>query len=109
MKNYKGMLFGKFLKYCREDIGITAKMVADGLGVSRSYITKIEKHNEIPSPDVIRKIAKLIHQDENRMIDIAFKQKVVKCAEELNELYGREGKEFYKLWEFIEEFLAHHE
>ena len=109
MKKYTGITFGKFMKNYREDIGITAKMVADGLGVSTSYITKIEKHDEIPAPDVIRKIAKIIRQDEERMLNIAFKQKIVICAQELNERYGREGIEFDKLMDFIDGIIVHRE
>lgn len=109
MKKYPGLTFGRAVKAYREDVGMSAQALADYLEVSKSYITKIERHNEIPSPDVVRKIAKYIVFPEDRLLKIAFKGRVIRCAEELYDRYGIEGLEFDKLWEFIYQLPDHPE
>jgi transcriptional regulator with XRE-family HTH domain len=47
---------GEEIKAARQSLKLTAKDLANKIGVDPTYITYIEKHGKIPSPAVMKKI-----------------------------------------------------
>lgn len=64
-----------------------------GVKVSRAYITKIKLHSEIPSPDLIIKIADILKMDRLKLLDIARMEKLNEYLRVLNEKYDKALKE----------------
>ena len=54
------MRFGKIILSRRREMGLTAEDLAKRVGVNRTYISKIETHNYLPSLSVMRAIAKCL-------------------------------------------------
>ena len=76
--------FGEKIQACRREKGWTVKQFIEKLGkdLSPAYITKIEVHGEIPSPELTCKIAevfginlkdfvKAAKEDKRRQFDIS--------------------------------------
>lgn len=53
--------FGQRLKELRKAKGLTQKQLADLLGVKNSIISFYEVGDRIPSPEVIKKLAAVLH------------------------------------------------
>ncbi len=52
--------FGGELRKIREGLGIKAYQLASKIGVHQTYITYIEKHGKVPSPEVFEEIKKIV-------------------------------------------------
>ena len=55
---------GEFIRSQRKAQKLTAEELAKRIGVDRTYISKIEKHNYLPSYSVLAKIAKTLKSNE---------------------------------------------
>ncbi|MBU2034336.1 MAG: helix-turn-helix domain-containing protein [Candidatus Omnitrophica bacterium] len=53
--------FGATIRKLREEQGLKIYELAEKTGTDRTYITKIEKHNKLPSFFVMKKISDLLH------------------------------------------------
>ena len=49
--------FGTLIKKQRKKLGISAEKLAESIGVDRTYISKIENHNLLPSIQTLHKIS----------------------------------------------------
>jgi DNA-binding XRE family transcriptional regulator len=52
---------GKIVRAQRKRLGLTAEKLAKEVGIDRTYISKIENYNLLPSAEVIDKISKALH------------------------------------------------
>ena len=53
----KNKLFSSLVRSTRDSVGITAEDLAEKTGIDRTYISKIEQKNLLPSYDIAFKIA----------------------------------------------------
>jgi HTH-type transcriptional regulator, competence development regulator len=66
--------FGKRVRARREELQITLRKFSEMVGVSPTYISQIEVGGfKPPAEDVIRKIAKILKEDEDEMLALADK------------------------------------
>lgn len=63
------MLFGARLRTERKKHKLSAEMLAEFCGISRSYITLIENGKRLPSKKIIPKIAEALHVKTNIVIN----------------------------------------
>jgi HTH-type transcriptional regulator, competence development regulator len=62
------MQFGKVLRKLRAERGIGIKKLAPELGVSYSYLSKLENNEVGPSENMIARVAKYFGYDQNRLL-----------------------------------------
>ena len=62
----KNITFGEAVKARRKALGLTAEKLADKAGIVRTYISRIERHNILPSPEVFNKIEKALNTSLSR-------------------------------------------
>jgi len=55
---------GELLRKKRKEAGLTAEELADIAGVDRTYITKIEKHNNLPALPIMQIVCNKLDADE---------------------------------------------
>jgi transcriptional regulator with XRE-family HTH domain len=67
---------------------LIAKLAQANKTVSPAYITRIEQHGEIPSPEFIHTLAKVLDCDVNKLLECAKKSKLENMKEYLDEKYG---------------------
>ena len=81
--------FGELIQKLRRDKEWTVKEFIEKLGVkvSPAYITKIELHGEIPSPELIIKIADVFNYNEAELWKHAKTVKVEKFKASLEKKY----------------------
>ena len=94
-----GMHFGKVLRQLRAKSGLGIKKLAPELGVSYSYLSKLENNEVGPSEDMIARVAKYFDYDGDRLLLSAGKvpQEVLKILQDnpdeaiefLKERFGR--------------------
>ncbi|MFA5880259.1 MAG: helix-turn-helix transcriptional regulator [Candidatus Margulisiibacteriota bacterium] len=83
--------FGELIQKLRKEKGWTIKDFIEKLGsdLSPTYITKIEVYGEIPSPEVICKIADVFNFDEKELLERAKQNKVERFEKSLEEKYQK--------------------
>jgi len=83
--------FGEKIQDFRKEKGWTVKEFIERLGneLSPAYITKIEVHGEIPSPELICKFAGIFGLKEQELLESAKEIKVQKFEESLDKRYQR--------------------
>lgn len=62
------MQFGKVLRKLRAQRGLGIKKLAPELGVSYSYLSKLENNEVGPSEDMIARVAKYFGYNQNRLL-----------------------------------------
>jgi transcriptional regulator with XRE-family HTH domain len=60
--------FGQILRQLRSRKGIGIKRLAPELGVSYSYLSKLENHEVAPSEELVGKVASYFDYDRNRLL-----------------------------------------
>lgn len=60
--------FGGVLKDLRGKAGIGIKRLAPELGISYSYLSKLESNQVRPSEDLVERVADYFHYDRNRLL-----------------------------------------
>ena len=83
--------FGETVQAHRKQKGWTVKEFIERLGgdLSPAYVTKIEVHGEIPSPELICKIAGAFNLDEQELLEAAKQIRVQQFEESLDKRYQR--------------------
>lgn len=81
--------FGKKVQEARNRLGISSKKFIEKLGVkiSPSYITKIEIHDEIPSPHLILKIASALNIDSDELLKSAESQIIKRYNDKISKKF----------------------
>lgn len=64
------MEFGQKLRKLRKQHNLTQKELASMIGVKNSIISFYEVGDRIPSPEIIRKLAKTLHVSADYLMDI---------------------------------------
>jgi transcriptional regulator with XRE-family HTH domain len=64
----KKTAFGRLLRNLRHESGVSIKRLAPELGVTYSYISKLEHGATSPSKEVVYKTAKYFSADPNRLL-----------------------------------------
>src|SRR3954451_7768719 len=71
------MKFGQRLRELRKEKRLGQRALAERVGISFTYISKIENHQldfgEYPSDDLIRRLAKALDADEDELLLLAEK------------------------------------
>jgi len=62
------MQFGKVLRQLRAKRGLGIKKLAPELGVTYSYLSKLENNEVGPSEDLIGRVAKYFSYNQNRLL-----------------------------------------
>jgi HTH-type transcriptional regulator, competence development regulator len=62
------MEFGDILRELRAEAGLGIKRLAPDLGVSYTYLSKLEGNHVRPSEDMVRKVAHYFNYDEDRLL-----------------------------------------
>ncbi len=89
---YKNMTFGQILIELRREKNMQVKWLLiklkeQGQDLSASYITRIEKYDEIPRPGIICSLSNIFKVDLKILFDAAKKQKISKFVKSLDEKY----------------------
>ena len=82
--------FGEIVRYERRKQNWTVREFIKrlGLDISPAYITKIEKYGEIPSPDVVNKMAWVFNFDRTMLANQAIIDKTDRYMKYLQKHYG---------------------
>lgn len=82
-------MFGEKVLSLRKENGWTVKEFITKLGgdLSPAYVTKVEVHGEIPSPELICKIAEIFGIKEQELLDAAKECKVQQYEKSLEKRY----------------------
>jgi len=62
------MEFGDVLRALRTQAGVGIKRLAPELGVSYTYLSKLESNHVRPSQDLVKKVAHYFDYDEDRLL-----------------------------------------
>ena len=62
-------------------------MEKNGIKISPTYINKIEKHSEIPAPDVLAQLARDLELDGKEFFKIATQEKIDQLTRKVKDLY----------------------
>lgn len=86
--------FGKSIREARKEKGLTVDQLINLLGVklSRSYINKVELHGEIPSAQLMAKIALALNMDLREMYAGAKTILILRYTREIETRYNDEFK-----------------
>jgi transcriptional regulator with XRE-family HTH domain len=88
------MRFGKLLRQLRATRGLGIKKLAPELGVTYSYLSKLENSEVGPSEDMVGRVAKYFGYDKNRLLLSA--GKVPPDVLEILQNHPEEAVEFLK-------------
>jgi transcriptional regulator with XRE-family HTH domain len=77
------MTAGSLIREARERLGWTQTQLAERVGVTPSFITKVEKDDSSPGPDVLLSLANLLQLDFQKLLALVheFKQKRVESRQ----------------------------
>jgi len=62
----KTLSLGQLIRARRKKLGLTAEELAKKAGIDRTYLSKIEKHNTLPSPKVLSNIVVHLNDKPNK-------------------------------------------
>ena len=85
------MIFGKIVRHARFEKKLTVRQFLDrlNLDLSPAYITKIEKHGEVPRPFIIYRIAEVLQLSPHPLWYIGKKNKLTLYEKKLDEEYDQ--------------------
>jgi transcriptional regulator with XRE-family HTH domain len=85
----KDSSLGEIVRSYRKEKGLSAKEFIELLGgfVSPAFITKLEVYGEIPSPELICKIADVIECPAEKLLDLAKESKINGYHDSLEKKY----------------------
>lgn len=62
------MKFGSILRQLRSERGQGIKSLAPELGVNYSYLSKLENHTIMPSPELVGRVAEYFNYDRDQLL-----------------------------------------
>lgn len=62
------MKFGDILRQLRSERGQSIKTLAPDLGVDYSYVSKLENHAIMPSPELVGRVADYFNYDRDKLM-----------------------------------------
>jgi transcriptional regulator with XRE-family HTH domain len=66
--DYSGVTFGQILRELRSKSGLGIKRLAPELGVSYSYLSKLENNEVGPSEEMVTRVARYFKYDRTRLL-----------------------------------------
>lgn len=82
------MTFAERIKELRKAKGWSVYDLAQKIGVkSPGYVSRIEARGEVPSPDMVIKLAVILGADPEKLIDLAKRQKSSELIENVQKKY----------------------
>jgi len=92
-------MLGEYLRLLRTKSGESVRQFAKRLGVSPGYISRIEGRGEVPSPELLLKIAGLLGGDIKELLRRAKETQLAQAEKQIDErhasalaLYRKEKK-----------------
>ena len=79
--------FGILIKQSRENCGLTVRALADAIGKSPGYISRIEVRGEIPSVELVVELATALGGDAERFLDCAKNDPMERVTNEVETKY----------------------
>jgi len=62
---------GKHIQTLRRKREITIRALADAVGKTPGYLSRVEARDEIPSPDLICSISEVLQEKPEKLLDLA--------------------------------------
>lgn len=79
--------FGILIKQTRENRGLTVRALADAIGKSPGYISRIEVRGEIPSVELVVELATALGGDAERFLECAKNDSMERATHEVETKY----------------------
>ena len=79
--------FGILIKQFRENRGLTVRALADAIGKSPGYISRIEVRGEIPSVELVVELATALGGDAERFLECAKNDSMERATNEIETKY----------------------
>lgn len=79
--------FGILIKQSRENRGLTVRALADAIGKSPGYISRIEVRGEIPSVELVVELATALGRDAERFLECAKNDAMERATNEVEIKY----------------------
>lgn len=89
--------FGEEVKLRRKELGLTAEELAKRAGIVRTYVSRIERHNFLPSPKVFGKLMKVLgdkRSPSNFKLSIAYLGRKYPWMDTFPTSFTKAGKDF---------------
>jgi chromosome partitioning protein len=80
--------FARELKRLRAEHGLTVRDLSSRIGKSVGYIGKIEVKGEVPSPELVQKIASVFGKDPRLLVELARKALIMQAEREIHSRYS---------------------
>ena len=79
--------FGVLIKRSREKLGLTVRALAEAIGKSPGYISRIEVQGEIPSVELVVELAAALHGDVEEFLESAKNDSMARVTNEVETKY----------------------
>jgi len=79
--------FGILIKQSRENRGLTVRALADAIGKSPGYISRIEVRGEIPSVELVVELATALGGDAERFLECPKNDSMERATNEVETKY----------------------
>jgi transcriptional regulator with XRE-family HTH domain len=90
---------GKHIQATRQKRGFTVRALADAIGKTAGYLSRVETRDEIPSPELICQLGDILAEKPERLLRLAkedlmkrTKEQIEKKSEEALILFRRSRK-----------------
>jgi chromosome partitioning protein len=80
--------FARELKRLRAEHGLTVRDLSSRIGKSVGYIGKIEVKGEVPSPELVQKIASILGQNPSLLLELARKSLIMQAERQIHSRYS---------------------
>ena len=77
--------FSERLRTLRVDAGLSVRGLAERIGKTPGYVSRIEARGEIPSPELICELARELGVRPEELLDLAKKSHLEKAAQTIEE------------------------
>lgn len=74
---------GKHIQSLRQERSITVRALADAVGKSAGYLSRVEARDEIPSPDLICLISDVLQEKPEKLLDLARQDLMQRTGEQI--------------------------
>jgi transcriptional regulator with XRE-family HTH domain len=78
-------MLGDHLRELRQEIGYSVRQMASKLSVSPGYVSRIEARGEIPSPELLLKIAELLKARPDALLRLAKESQLAHVEKQIDE------------------------
>lgn len=79
--------FGILIKRTREQQGLTVRALAEAIGKSPGYVSRIEVQGEIPSVELVVELATALEGDAERFLECAKNDSMERATNEVETKY----------------------